>query len=245
MRLFILIVCLTITFMTELAANSIFPEISFAKNKASLQRGAIFFRDYCGGCHSLRYMRHNQLARDLGLTPFDGAIDKKLLFNNLLVTTKHSYDPIKSSLRAEDAREWFGVVPPDLSLIAREKGSSWIVEFLKGFYADSSRPFASNNWLVPDVAMPNVLEPLRGRVIAIRGDSRISTKISQLLLVGKGEITADDFDHSLQDLVTFLVYVADPAREIRYLIGIFVILFLFVFLFMACKLKNFYWQQLP
>src|SRR5580658_807405 len=101
------------------------------KNTESLQRGARFFMNYCSGCHSLKYLRYNRLGKDLGLLTFDGELDEGLLTNNLIFTTAHTVDPIKISMSKADAKQWFGVVPPDLSLTARQRGTDWIFTFLK------------------------------------------------------------------------------------------------------------------
>ena len=131
-------------------------------NKERLQRGAKLFMNYCSGCHSLQYMRYNRMAKDIGLTTFDGEADPNLLYNNLIFTKAKVHDPIRISLPKSDAREWFGVLPPDLSLVARRRGSSWLYTYLKSFYIDKNRPFGTNNLIVPDTAMPNVLESLSG-----------------------------------------------------------------------------------
>ena len=141
--------------------------------QSRIQRGAKLFMNYCSGCHSLRYMRYNRMAEDLGLTTFDGELDQDLLVSNLIFTSATIYDPIQISMPPVDAQQWFGITPPDLSLSARERGPEWIYTYLKSFYADDSRPFGTNNLLVPDVAMPNILAPLAGKVIAIReGDPK-------------------------------------------------------------------------
>ena len=144
-----------------------------------------------------------------------------------------------------DARQWFGRTPPDLSLSARERGADWIYTYLKSFYVDKSRPFGANNLLVPDVAMPNILAPLQGSVIAENhGDSMDRQKPLDIVLVARGEMTEQEFDSALQDLVTFLVYVAEPVQLIRYRIGVFVLLFLLIFLVVAYRLKRSYWSVL-
>jgi ubiquinol-cytochrome c reductase cytochrome c1 subunit len=116
---------------------------------------------------------------------------------------------------ATDARQWFGRVPPDLSLTARERGVSWIYTYLNSFYADPKRPFGDNNWLVPDVAMPNVLLPLRDN-----------------------NMTQQQFEQSLTDIVTFLSYVAEPEKAERYTLGWKVLLFLLVFLVVVLHIKK-------
>lgn len=172
-------------------------------NKATLQRGAKLYMNYCSGCHSLKYIRYNRMAEDL-------------LKNNRLFTEAFINDPIRIALPPEDAQQWFGIVPPDLSLITRQQGALWVYQYLKSFYSDDARPFGVNNLLVPGVIMPNILEPLFG------------------------QLSESQSNQLLQDLVTFLVYVGDPEQTIRYRIGYFVLIFLGVFLFAALRLKKLY-----
>jgi ubiquinol-cytochrome c reductase cytochrome c1 subunit len=215
------------------------------KDAASLQRGAKLFMNYCSGCHSLRYMRYSRMAKDLGLTTFAGEPDSDLLKNNLIFTKAMIHDPIVNSMPPADARQWFGRVPPDLSLSARERGSAWIYTYLKSFYADKKRPFGANNLLVPDVGMPNVLAPLVGKVILRHNQQKSeATPPTQLLLVTPGEMSQGEFDQALQDLVTFLVYVSEPTQMIRYKIGWAVLSFLCVFLLVAYQLKKNYWLNI-
>lgn len=119
-------------------------------NKASLQRGAALFINYCSGCHSLKYLRYEQLAQDL-------AIPTELVKNNLIFTQAGLDAPILNALTPKDAQEWFGAAPPDLSLIARQRGDEWLYRYLTGFYRDNSRPLGVNNHMLPNVAMPDVL----------------------------------------------------------------------------------------
>ncbi len=122
----------------------------------------------------------------------------------------------KNSLLDEDARQWFGRMPPDLSLIARERGARWLYDYLTGFYEDKTRPFGTNNHVVPDVGMPNVLASL-----------------------DKG--TLKQVAH---DVVGFLVEVAEPHRSLRYRIGFFVMVFLAVFGLLIYRLKTLCWRDL-
>jgi ubiquinol-cytochrome c reductase cytochrome c1 subunit len=214
-------------------------------DREKLQRGARLYMNYCSGCHSLRYMRYNRMAKDLGLTTFSGELDEELLFNNLIVTHAKIDDPIEISMPATDARQWFGVVPPDLTLAARKRGADWLYTYLESFYEDTSKPFGSNNLLFPDVAMPAVLAPLTGRVVVVTTDQAgRPLDVPWLMHMGQGEMSMQEFDMAMQDLVTFLVYVAEPVKLVRYRMGTFVILFLCVFSIVAWKLKKSYWKRL-
>lgn len=186
------------------------------EDHATLQRGAKQFMDYCSGCHALRYMRYNRMAKDLGMTTSTGEIDPQRLKNNLIYTRATPQDPIQISMPAVDARQWFGRVPPDLSLTANERGTAWIYAYLNSFYPDPKRPFGANNLLIPDVSMPNVLLPLRE----------------------DHHMTQQQFDQSLIDIVTFLSYVAEPEKAERQMLGWKVLLFLFVFFIVIYGLRK-------
>lgn len=214
-------------------------------NKASLQRGARYFMNYCSGCHSLRYLRYNRMAKDIGLTTFDGSVDKALLKNNLIFTSATPQDPIEIAMPAEDARQWFGRLPPDLSLSARERGAAWIYTYLASFYKDASRPYGANNLLVPDVSMPNVLAPLQGNVLALKGDNTADKMPHlKLVLVDRGSMSQQQFDSTLKDLVTFLVYAAEPHKLDRYVLGWGVIIFLLIMAVLMYLLKTIYWRNI-
>jgi len=126
-------------------------------DQTSLQSGARVFVNFCMGCHSMKFMRYSRLAQDLGLDP-------KVVADNLMFNTSTIGDPMTIAMRADDASGWFGVAPPDLSVIARARGVNWLYTYLLTFYADSNpaRPFGVNNLMFPDVGMPHVLWPLQG-----------------------------------------------------------------------------------
>lgn len=219
---------------------------------AALQRGAKIYMNYCSGCHSLKYVRYSQMAKGLGLLTFDGRLDRDLLFNNLVFTKADDGDPIVIAMPPADAREWFGKIPPDLSLEARVRGVDWLFTYLTSFYQDDNKPFNSNNRLFPDVAMPNVLAPLQGNQVAVYkektfmfGDEKKTEKvISHLQIVKEGEMTEHQFDSAVNDLVTFLSYVGEPMQTERQHIGYGVLLFLLVLAGLTYALKKAFWSQL-
>ncbi len=86
---------------------------TWRNDQAALQSGAKLFVNYCLNCHNASSMRYSRLA-DLGLT--EDQIKKNLLF-----TSDKIGDLMRVAMPAKDAKEWFGAVPPDLSVIARAK----------------------------------------------------------------------------------------------------------------------------
>src|SRR5450432_1443122 len=65
------------------------------RNRASLQRGARNFMNYCSGCHSAKFVRFNRVGADLGITEAE-------LKANLMFAADRSSDTITSTLAAAD-----------------------------------------------------------------------------------------------------------------------------------------------
>ena len=126
------------------------------RDKDSLQRGLGLYVNFCLGCHSLQYQRYERTAKDLGDIPAD------LMLESVIFTGQPIGGYMESSMSKEDAESWFGVAPPDLTMVTRVRSPKWVYNFLKTFYVDESRPFGVNNKVFPNVAMPHVLLPLQG-----------------------------------------------------------------------------------
>jgi len=220
-------------------------------DKASLQRGARLFMNYCSGCHSLQYLRYNRMAADLGIVDRDGKPDEALVRNNLMFDQNYKFgDLITNSMPKADAERWFGVAPPDLSVIARVRGANWLYTYLMSFYQDQTRPWGVDNLVFASVSMPDVLLELRGdqvpvyRVEKIKFNGTIKEQkvIDHLQIIKPGTMSSAQFNQSVQDLVSFLVYVGEPAKLQRYKIGLGVLLFLVVLFILMVLLKKAYWK---
>lgn len=221
------------------------------RDNASLQRGAKTYMNYCAGCHSLRYMRFSGMAKDIGITDMQGNVLDDLLLDNLIFTGATTQETLQVSMSEPQAATWFGVAPPDLSLITRVRGVNWLYTYLTSFYQDPSRPWGTNNLVFKDVAMPNVFAQLQGvqepvyKTITkkIGTEERQVKVIDHLKLVQQGELNKAQFDRTVNDLVNFLDYVAEPAKADRENLGIWVLLFLVVLLVFMYFLKKEYWRD--
>lgn len=221
------------------------------KDKASLQRGAKWFMNYCSGCHSLKYLRYNRLALDLGIVDAAGKINAKLMKENLIFTHAKITDVINTSLLEKDAKQWFGKAPPDLSLTARARGSNWLYTYLISFYSDPKRPWGANNLIYPDVIMPNVLLNLQGEQIPIyheetqniNGKKQNIKVIDHVAITKSGLMSPVQFNAMVNDLVNFLTYVSEPGHTERTQLGIWVLLFLVIFAVITFLLKREYWKN--
>lgn len=206
----------------------------------SLQRGARDFMNYCSGCHSMTYQRYNRLAQDL-------QIPQKELAANLMFTSSNPFDGIVSAMPA-DAATWFGKQPPDLSLMAREKGVDYIYSFLKGFYTDSTRVWGVNNLYLPGVAMPDVVASIQGLQKPVFKSEKDANGSDHMVLVGvdsltKGSLSPQEYDGFARDVANFLDYAGEPVKAKRESLGVFVVLFLLVGFVFAYLLKKEYWKD--
>jgi ubiquinol-cytochrome c reductase cytochrome c1 subunit len=211
-------------------------------NTASLQRGARNFVNYCMGCHSARYVRYSRLGADLGLS-------EAQVIENLMFTGDRVHDTMRAALRPEDAARWFGVPPPDLTLIARSRGVDYVYSFLKSFYLDPSRPTGVNNLVLPGTSMPHVLWPLQGYQNAVYdGESdaehnAVHKRFKGFELAEPGSLTPAEYDQFVRDTVNFLDYIGEPMQLERRNLGMRVLAFLFVFFLFAYFLKKEFWKD--
>ncbi|MBL1262751.1 cytochrome c1 [Methylomicrobium sp. RS1] len=205
-------------------------------DKQSLQRGAKTFVTYCLGCHSLKYMRYKRLAQDFGL-------DEKKMLTQIAPQNASIYDKMFTAMNKHDAEKWFGIQPPDLSLIARSRGTDWLYSYLKGFYVDKSKALGVNNAVFPDVGMPNVFWQLQGQQQAVVNMVEGKQIVEGLVLDKPGTLSEKEFDDLVNDLVNFLAYVGEPMQLERVSLGKYVLLYLFMFLGIAYVLKKEYWKD--
>ena len=179
---------------------------------ASLQNGAKLFMNYCSGCHAISFMRYNRIAKDLNLSD-------SLVAENLMFAGEKPGETITTAMPKEAAAKWFGGTPPDLSLVARSKGTDWIYSYLRGFYEEDSKIFGVNNKVLENASMPDVLWSLK--------ESRPEA----------------EFDKDVRDITNFLDYVGEPAKLIRTRLGIWVLLFLGALFILTYLLKKEYWKD--
>lgn len=205
-------------------------------DQASLQNGARIFVNYCLSCHSAGYMRYNRMGQDLG-------ISEELVKENLLFAADKVGDLMKAVMPKEDAEKWFGIAPPDLTLIARSRKPAWVYTYMRSFYRDDKSPSGWNNIVFPHVAMPHVLYEWQGHQRAVFKNGNGVPVFEKFELERPGTMSKEKYDEAMRDLTNFLVYLGEPAKLERYRIGVFVILFLLVFLVFAYLLKKEYWKD--
>jgi len=207
-------------------------------NIASLQRGAKYFVNYCMGCHSAQYVRYNRLAEDLQLS-------EAQLIENLMFTGERPFDTMDNVMPAADAVRWFGQSPPDLSLISRSRGTTYLYNFLRTFYQDESTATGANNMMLPSTSMPHVLWELQGiqRPVYEPAEGGHAPVFKEFEVVQAGLLNEEDYDQVVRDLVNFLDYIGEPMQLQREALGYRVIAFLLLLLLLAFLLKREIWTD--
>ena len=214
---------------------------------ASLQNGAKLFVNYCLNCHAASYLRYNRLT-DIGLTT-------EQIKANLLFGTDKVGETMKVSLDPKQANLWFGVVPPDLSVITRSRsaagqgsGADYLYTYMRAFYRDDSKPTGWNNLAFPSVGMPHVLWELQGErkpLFTKKMEHGHEVEIFSGWEVTKpGSLDPRAYDAAVADLVGFLQWAGEPVQKTRVQLGVWVLLFLFVFTLIAWRLNAAYWKDI-
>jgi ubiquinol-cytochrome c reductase cytochrome c1 subunit len=181
------------------------------RDLVSLQSGARTFVNYCLGCHGLQYMRYNRLT-DLGLA-------EAQIRDNLMFSAEKVGETMKIAMTAKDAKAWFGVPPPDLSVVSRSRGADWIYTYLRTFHRDPKAAQGWNNKVFPNAAMPHALWKVQAEQSAVQ------------------------YDATVRDLVNFLVYVGEPSAQSRKSIGIVVLFVLGLLFILAYAMKQAFWKD--
>lgn len=202
-------------------------------NQAALQNGAKVFVNYCMGCHSVSYMRYNRM-RDLGL-------NETQIRGNLIFSEAKVGDLMTIAMPYEEAKIWFGVTPPDLTLVARARasesgsGADWLYTYLRSFYRDDARPTGWNNVVFANVGMPHALWDLQGQ--------QVLDEQHKLKLAKPGKLKPEEYDALVADLVGFLQYMGEPMADTRRQLGIIALIALAVVFVLAYALKREYWKD--
>jgi ubiquinol-cytochrome c reductase cytochrome c1 subunit len=195
----------------------------------SLQAGAKLYVNYCLGCHSLQFVRYGGLT-DLGLT-------EQQIRDNLMFTADKVGEPMKVPMDPKAGKQWFGVPPPDLSVIARSRGTDWLYTYLRTFYRDPKTATGWNNAVFENVGMPHALWGLQG-------ERAYDREKGQWREINKGSLSLVEYDMAVRDLVNFLAYVGEPAANDRKTIGIVVLFVLGILFIFTYLLKKEYWKDL-
>lgn len=219
-------------------------------DQASLQTGAKYFYNYCFGCHAVEFARYNRVAKDLGIS--DDLFREHLMFTETSIGSLMKNPMTKDKAAKDKAKAWFGATPPDLTLVARVRGTDWLYTYLRSFYKDESRPWGVNNTRFPNVGMPHVMLEVQGlcaqepvaeshqHIDPLTGESNVGCAEYAV----EGSASPEEFDQIAEDMVNFLEYMGEPVKLERQRLGLWVIGFLLILLVFAVLLNREYWKDI-
>lgn len=247
MRRLLLAIFLAPALLAAMAAPAFAAEAGYRLDRSphdpndlvSLQAGARLFVNYCLNCHGAQFMRYNRLT-DIGLS-------ESQIRDNLMFPVEKVGETMKVALGTKEGKDWFGVPPPDLSVIARSRGADWLYTYLRTFYRDPKTATGWNNAVFPNAAMPHVLWTLQGeRALEIVQTKDLAGHVAmeyRWRQLTPGSLDTVQYDSATRDLVNFLVYIGEPAAQSRKRIGVAVLFVLGVLFVFAYALKKAYWKD--
>jgi ubiquinol-cytochrome c reductase cytochrome c1 subunit len=174
----------------------------------------------------------------------------------MLFTTDKVGDVMKAAVSSKDAKEWFGVTPPDLTVIARSRsaagqgsGADYLYTYLRTYYRDDAKPTGWNNLAYPNVGMPHALWELQGERKPIFVEREDHGQKAQVFTgrwdtVKPGAMDARSYDNAVADLVAFMQWMAEPAAKTRQQLGVWVLFFLGIFTVIAWRLNASFWKDI-
>jgi ubiquinol-cytochrome c reductase cytochrome c1 subunit len=206
----------------------------------ALQNGAKLFVNYCLNCHSASYMRYNRM-RDIGLT-------EAQIKANLMFATDKVGDTMKVAMDPKLAK--------DLTVIARSRagsqgtGADYLYTYMRSFYRDETRPTGWNNTAFPLVAMPHVLWELQGQQKAVfeevkdaHDEAKTEHHFKGFEIATPGKMTPAEYNEAVADLVAYLQWMGEPAQNQRVRLGVWVLIFLSLFIVLAWRLNASFWKD--
>lgn len=204
-----------------------------------LQWGVQLYMNYCFGCYVLKYLCYLWMVQDLGL------IEEEVM-NNFNFIGLVIGDLILVVMFKENVEKWFGKMLFDFSLIVCVCGSDWVYIYFKLFYLDSSCLLGWNNVLFVNVFMFNLLWEMQGLQYVVYG--KVEVFGMDLLVIGLkiemlGLVDVGQYDQVVWDIINFFEYVGELVVFKCQQLGVWVILFLVLLIFLLYLLKKEYWKD--
>ncbi|MDA9832369.1 hypothetical protein N9C31_01925 [Gammaproteobacteria bacterium] len=193
------------------------------ENRDKVLSGAKHFKAQCLVCHSMKYMRFDELSQEAGIIP--------------------------AAMPVWDELSWGGRPPPDLSLVVKRRSVDWVYTFLRSYYIDQSSATGFNNLVWQQTKMPNPFAGIQGRQVLMTSLSTLKSEHGQrrwsevLELDKQGIMSGEDFDDYVDDIVNYLAYASDPSSLEREKIAPWVLGYLCVLFLTLMALSIVYWDE--
>ncbi|MEO5366867.1 MAG: cytochrome c1 [Magnetococcus sp. WYHC-3] len=228
---------------------------------AQLQRGAQVAAEVCLACHNIKYIKWEHLAK-IGMSE-----DRIVQMAETAGHTKK--DAMLSAMDATAAKDSFGVVPPDLSLMtkARKGYENYVYGILNGYLDDEQSSKISelagagelSGEKLEEAAKilgmdPHHPEAVNAAVQRIAGGSNFNHYFAGHFLAMPKPLSADQVTYAdgtqatlpqmAKDVTTFLAWASEPTQEDRKKTGIWVMLYLVVLTPMLYAVKKRIWAKI-
>jgi len=209
---FIALISLMFT-KTVFASSAVMPltDIQMTQDIESIKRGALVYYNTCRICHGMKYIKYQSL-QEIGFTVSE--IDK-LRGDKLISST------MVSRMNKEVSLEYYGMVPPDLSVMAkaRKHGPQYIYTLMTS-YTEQDNIY--DNSFFPGIKMPDIFN-----ISTVMDDS------TKAVIEGKAK-----------DVTEFLTWAADPRAAERKNLGKYVIAYLIILSIMFYMVMKRVWSRL-
>ncbi len=187
-------------------------DVDILDDEGSVKRGAMIYYNSCRLCHSMKYISYQNFS-EIGFS------DQEI---NDLRGDKMKSEKMTSTTSDEARNELFGMLPPDLTLMAkaRKKGPRYIYTLMTSYHEVSENVY--ENKFFPGIKMPDVF--------------------AYSLAVTPEEKTI--IENKAKDVASFLTWAADPRAKERKSLGVYVIGYLIILSIMFYFLMKRVWSRL-
>ncbi|MDH5300169.1 MAG: cytochrome c1 [Gammaproteobacteria bacterium] len=212
-RSIILLVSLLVCSGNAIANESVaLKKIELDQSPDTVRQGAHIAMQVCTLCHDLKYIKYSNLLQ-IGYS--QEQVDA-------LRGDRKMSDTIKASMAPAAQEHHFGMIPPDLSLMAkaRKGGADYIYSLLTSYHA--KEPGHIDNHAFPGLRMPDVLN----YTVYTEPEER------------------KQIEHKAQQVARFLEWAADPHADQRRQMGYYVMAYLLLLSFMLYLLKRKVWRNI-
>jgi cytochrome c1 len=198
--------------LTSMASEAKLDMSDIPTDHAAVLRGAELTVTICGSCHGLKFVKYINL-RELGVSL--ETVDSWRGTNSMDAT-------IPAQMPEDATMSAFGVVPPDLSMIAksREGDEHYVYSYLMGYGVGQNGQ--TTNRIYPITRMPDPL-----------GISGATDEKQRSEIAGQA-----------RDISAFLAWAADPHAQERRTMGYYVLAYLFVLTGLLYLIKRRVWAKI-
>ncbi len=184
-------------------------DVTIKETPEAVKAGALIAIENCVQCHAMKYIKYRHLS-EIGFTQEE--IDE-------LRGDKGINTAFERGMDINMVRDMFGLVPPDLSLMAkaRKGGGTYIYSLLVGYHQDENGD--TNNRVFPNIRMPDVMS----------------------YSFASSDAERQEIEKASQDVSAFLIWASDPNAAKRESLGVYVIAYLLLLTILFYFLKKRIW----